>query len=131
MSFNIILYKLCKPYFKACISIELTFKINFLAKFLLFKLFIYPSALKRLKFFWDFTPQTLQRSAMKPLTSRPQPAFYYNIQKLDLCSKMDISKTAWINACIEYSCYHNNKGSSGGTGSQNNLSAFEESSCNI
>ena len=29
-------------------------------------------------------------------TSRPAPAFY-NIRKLNLCSKTDISKTAWIN----------------------------------
>ena len=49
---------------------------------------------------------------MKPLTSRPQPTFH-NIQKLDLCSKMGISKTAWINVYIEYSSYHNTKGSSG------------------
>ena len=48
---------------------------------------------------------------MTPLTSRPQPTFH-NIQKLDLCSKMGISKTAWINACFEYSYYHNNKGGS-------------------
>ena len=30
-------------------------------------------------------------------TLRPQPEFY-NIQKLNLSSKTDISKTAWINA---------------------------------
>ena len=31
-------------------------------------------------------------------TSRPPPAFY-NIQKLNLYSKTNISKTAWINSC--------------------------------
>ena len=30
-------------------------------------------------------------------TSRPPPTLY-NVQKLNLCSKTDISKTAWINA---------------------------------
>ena len=30
-------------------------------------------------------------------TSRPPPSFY-SIQKLNLCSKTDISETAWINA---------------------------------
>ena len=42
-------------------------------------------------------------------TSR-HPSAFYNIQKLNLCSKRDISKTAWTNACIEInnSCYHLN-----------------------
>ena len=33
-------------------------------------------------------------------TPRDCPPEFYNIQKLDLCSKTDITKTAWINACI-------------------------------
>ena len=31
------------------------------------------------------------------------PYAFYNIQKLNLCSKTDISKTTWINACMDVS----------------------------
>ena len=36
-------------------------------------------------------------------TSRPPPTLY-NVQKLNLCSKTDISKTAWINAWCDIPC---------------------------
>lgn len=36
---------------------------------------------------WRLVPQDLQCA-------------FYNIQKLDLCSNMDISITAWINDCM-------------------------------
>ena len=31
------------------------------------------------------------------------PLSFYNIQKLNLCSKTDINKTTWINACMDVS----------------------------
>ena len=37
-------------------------------------------------------------------TSRPQPASY-NIRKLNLCSKTNIGKTAWKNACQNRPCH--------------------------
>ena len=61
---------------------------------------------KRVTFFKRFTPWIL--TEVPPWTccgdcstSRPPPALH-NIGKLNFCSKTDISKTAWINACMYY-----------------------------
>ena len=72
-----------------------------LQNFLCFKLFICPFALKRQKLFQVFTPKLPPMFHHEALDLETQPAFY-NIQKLDLCSKTEVSKTAWINAWTEY-----------------------------
>ena len=69
-----------------------------------FKLFICPSDIKRPKFFRSFIQRTPIRappclSCSNYSTLRPSLAFY-KIPKLNLCSKTDISKTAWINAWL-------------------------------
>ena len=57
-------------------------------------------------FFRGFTPKPPPRLCHKPIAelAAPQdtPPAFYNIQKLNLCSKRDISKIAWTNACTEY-----------------------------
>ena len=78
-------------------ALNLHSKLISLQSFFCFELFIcFP--------FVDFTPWTPKRAL--PWIhcgtygiSRIPPAFY-TIQKLNLCWKMDISKTAWINACL-------------------------------
>ena len=76
-------------------------KLISLLSFFCFKLFIYPPDVKRPKVSTGFTPWTLTWALPWTLcgvysTSRPPTAFY-NIQKLNLCSKTDISETASIN----------------------------------
>ena len=38
-------------------------------------------------------------NSLQKLQDLKTPLAFYNIQKLNCCSKIDISKTAWINAC--------------------------------
>ena len=81
--------------------------MNFFSKyigllgFFYFKLFICPSGVKKSKSFKGLTPWT---SAKAPLwircwVYRSSPAIY-NIWKLNLSSKTDISRTAWIYPCM-------------------------------
>ena len=48
------------------------------------------------------SPPWLHHKSTAELTVPQAIPTFYNIWKLNLCSKMNISKTAWINACIEY-----------------------------
>ena len=71
--------------------------------FFYFKLFLCPPDVKTLNFSrvllsWTPTraPAWIYCKAYRTL--RPSLGFY-SMQKLNLCSKTDISKTAWINAC--------------------------------
>ena len=91
----------------------LTFVENTLAILLLgffnFKLFICPPDVKRPKFFgcftlWIPTKAPLWTRCRAYRTLRPSPAFY-NIWKLSLNSKTDISKTAWISFCSSGLCH--------------------------
>ena len=72
--------------------------------FFYFKLFYLYSRCKKANMFQDFTPWT-------PIMAQPwtywgayntsrSPLAFCNIQRPSLCSKTDISKTAWINACL-------------------------------
>ena len=77
--------------------------------FFYFELFICSLHVRRPKFFGDFPSRTPTRSPpwtcyQTCSTSRPPPALY-NIQKLNLCSKTDISETAWINTWYIHGVY--------------------------
>ena len=92
-----------KFYFKA--YWKLTCIHNRLAdSFFYFKLFICSPDVKRSNLFRDFIPPNpYQGFTMTQLWSLqhlqiPPPPRFYTIQKLNLPSKRDISKTAWINA---------------------------------
>ena len=80
------------------LDIALGFQINLLTRFLLFWAIYLFSRCKKANM--GFTPWIATKAPPWTLcgdyrTLRPPPAFY-NIQKLNLCSKTDISKTAWI-----------------------------------
>ena len=85
------------------IDTELAYKINYLTKFLLFKLFICPPDVKRPKYFRSFTPETSPGFHHKPvavLTAPGEPYLHFTtFKKHNLCSKTNISKTTWINVC--------------------------------
>ena len=73
------------------------------------KLLICPPDVKRTKSFRGpkLTPWTPSKARLwircrAYNTLRPSPTFY-NIQKLNLSSKTDISKTVWINPCNQIS----------------------------
>ena len=74
-----------------------------------FKNFFCPPDVKRPNFFRDFTHWTSTKaptwtSFRAYSTSRSQPAFYH-IGKLNLCSKTDIHKIAWIYDCTAMSLW--------------------------
>ena len=81
-------------------------KLISLLGFFYFKLFIYNPDVKRPIFFFlggGLYPSSTTRAPSWTCcwtysTSRP-PSPLYNIWKLNLFSKTDINKTAWINAC--------------------------------
>ena len=87
-----------------------------LQSFFYFMLFICPPDVKRPRFFitpWNSTTAPPGACWGAFSTLEPSPAFY-NIRKLNLRSKTDISKTAWINACssVKHSTktiYHHHK----------------------
>ena len=101
---NSIFIKICfKAYWRwTCIQNKLAFKVSSILSY-----FFVLSRSKKIKTFQGFyhpsppwtptiaPPWTRWRAYS---TSRPSPAFY-NIPKLNLCPKTDISKTASINAC--------------------------------
>ena len=71
--------------------------------------FFCPPDVKRPNFFRDFAHWTSTKAPMWTSfraysTSRSPPAFYH-IGKLNLCSKTDISKIAWIYACTAMSLW--------------------------
>ena len=69
--------------------------------FLLFWAIYLSSRCKKAKRFQELYPlNSHQGSAMNPLQSLHHFKTPTCIQKLNLCSKMDISKTAWINVCL-------------------------------
>ena len=83
---------------------ELALKINKLTEFLLFSAVYLSSRCKKTKVFlclkvlppWNQTRAPSWTCCVAYSTSRPPTAFY-NIQKLNLCSKTNIKKTAWVN----------------------------------
>ena len=91
-------------------KIEVAFKINYLTRFLLFSDTCLSSRSKKAEFFqglYSLNPH--QGSTMNLLQSlnlfeTPTCIFEHS----NLCSKMDINETAWMNACIYIS--HNMTG---------------------
>ena len=47
-------------------------------------------------------PTGIRREPILVLTAHRDTPAFSNIRRLNLCSKMDISKTVWINACMVY-----------------------------
>ena len=99
-------FDLHKMLFWSILALKLCLKYIYLLGFLFNKLFIGPPDLKRPKSFIGLTPWTPTKALLgihcqDYSTLTPWPAFY-NTEKLNLSSKMDISKTAWINPCYIY-----------------------------
>ena len=96
-------FDLHKIFFWIILALKLCLKYIYLLGFLFNKPFIGPPDLKRPKSFIGLTPWTPTKVLLgihckDYSTLTPWPAFY-NTEKLNLSSKMDISKTAWINPC--------------------------------
>ena len=97
-SFNwVFKFNLHKIFFLSILTLTLHSKQISLLSFFCFKLFICPPDVKRPVFSGTFLSELLPGFCHEQVV---ELSTFYNIRKLNLFSKMDNSKTAWINACL-------------------------------